>query len=114
MAQEPMNRQEYIRQVRAQFHASEKEQVQTESLKKQWHKQDESEQAASSNPHPTFWKARLFVAFLLFLGFVALRQTNTQWHCLSKDSIVQRIKSDDQWKQLTSQLKKLDIVSLEK
>ena len=109
MAQEPMNRQEYIRQVRAQFHASE-----TEAVKKQWHKQDESEQAASSNPHPTFWKARLFVAFLLFLGFVALRQTNIQWHLLSKDSIVQRIKSDDQWKQLTTQLKKLDIVSLEK
>lgn len=114
MEQEPMNRQEYIRQVRAQFHASEKERAQTESIKEQWYKQDDSVQAASSNSRPSFWKARLFVAFLLFLGFVALRQTDTKWEFLSQDTIVQRIKSDDQWKQLTGQLKKLDIVSLEK
>ena len=109
-----MDRQEYIRQVRAQFHASEKERAQTESVKEQRCKQDDSEQAASSNTHPSFWKARLFVAFLLFLGFVALRQTDTKWDFLSKDTIVQRIKNDDQWKQLTGQLKKLDIVSIEK
>ena len=114
MEQKPMNRQEYIRQVRAQFQASEKERTQTDSEKEQWQKQDDSERLASSNTRPSFWKARLFVAFLLFLGFVAIRQTDTQWEFLSKDIIVQKIKSDDQWKQLTGQLKKLDIVSLEK
>lgn len=111
MKQEPMDRKAYIQQIRAQFYDSEQEKsdrIRYSRNVNTYATDNDAEETETSFVRHAFWKGRLLIAVLLFFGFFVLKQTDHPFPFLSEQSIIQQIKTNDQWHKLTGQLKKLE------
>lgn len=58
----------------------------------------------------SFWKVRLFLAFILFLAFFAIKQTDTHWKNLSQETIVEQIQKTSDLDSVTSVFKEIKIL----